>query len=123
MSVICIFTFYIEDRPDIKRLQEIMRIEDIDIITRWRDLGLELVDSNRILRVIEADHRSDVNTCFRVMFEKWLDKTPNASWSQLVTALNNVEMNTAADAISKHFKSGMCNYRYVRTLYNQTIVY
>ena len=112
MSVICVFTFYLEDCPDIKRLQEIMRIEDIDIITRWHELGLVLVDSYRILKVIEADHRSDVNTCFHLMFKKWLDKTPNASWGQLVTALNNVEMNTAADAISKHFKSGMYNCRY-----------
>ena len=123
MFVICILIFYVEDRPDIKRLQEIMRIEDIDIITRWHDLGLELVDSNRILKVIGADHPSDVNTCFYVMFEKWLGKTPNASWDQLVTALNNVEMNTAADAISKHFKSGMYKCRYVHNLDNLTIIY
>ena len=84
-----------------------MRIEDIDIITQWRDLGLELVDSNKILKVIEADHPSDVNTCCRVMFEKWLDMKPDASWSQLVTALNNIKMNTAADVVSKLFYSGM----------------
>ena len=81
------------------------------------------MDSNRILKVIGADHPSDVNTCFCVMFEKWLGKTPNASWDQLVTALNNVEMNTAADAISKHFKSGMYKCRYVRNLDNLTIIY
>ena len=84
-----------------------MRIEDIDIITQWRDLGLELVDSNKILKVIETDHPSDVNTCCRVMFEKWLDMKPDASWSQLVTALNNIKMNTAADVVSKLFYSGM----------------
>ena len=83
-----------------------MRIEDIDITTRWYCLGLELVGSTRILGEIEANHR-DVNICFRVMFEKWLEKTPNATWSQLVTALNNIEMNTAADAINKQFKSSM----------------
>ena len=111
--VIRSFTFYVEDRPDIKRLQEIMRIEDIDIITRWWDLGLELVDSCRILRIIKANHPSDVNTCFHLMFTKWLEKTPNASWSQLVTALNNIEMNIAASAINKHFKSsGMYNCRF-----------
>ena len=84
-----------------------MRIEDIDIITRWRDLGLELVDSNKILRVIETNHPSDVDTCCRLMFEKWLDNTPNASWSQLVTALDTIEMATAADAVRKLFKSGI----------------
>ena len=97
---------FVEERPTIKQLQDVMRIKDIDITTRWRDLGLELVDSNKILKVIETNHPSDVDTCCRLMFEKWLDKTPDASWSQLVTALNNIEMNTAADAISKLFKSG-----------------
>ena len=101
-----VYTQYIEDRPTIKQLQEVMRIEDIDIITRWRDLGLELVDSNKILRVIETNHPSDVDTCCRLMFEKWLEKTHDASWSQLVTALDNIEMATAADAVRKLFKSG-----------------
>ena len=105
--VIVTITLYVEDRPDLKRLQEIMRMEDIDITTRWHDLGLELVDSYSTLKVIEADHPSDVNTCCRVMFEKWLEKTPDASWSKLVTALNNIKMNTAAVAVSKLFKSGM----------------
>ena len=83
-----------------------MRIEHIEITTKWFDLGLELVDSHKILRVIEADYRNDVDTCCRVMFEKWLEKTPDASWEQLVTALNNIRMNTAAVIVSKLFTSG-----------------
>ena len=96
----------IEDSPTIQQLQEVMRIEHIEIATKWYELGLELVDSNKALKVIEADYRN-VNTCCRTMFEKWLEKTPNASWNQLVTALDNIEMNTAADAVRKLFKSGM----------------
>ena len=95
-----------------KQLVEVMRIKDIGIATRWRDLGLELVDRYKVLKVIEANHPSDVDSCCCVMFEKWLDMTPNASWSQLVTALNNIEMNTAADAVSKLYilKSDSGNY-------------
>ena len=89
-----------------QQLSEVMRIEHIEIATRWYELGLELVDSNKILRVIEADHPNDVNRCCRVMFEKWLEKTPNASWSQLVTALDSIKMNAAADAIGKLFMPG-----------------
>ena len=84
-----------------------MRIENIEITTKWYELGLELVDSNKDLKVIETDNPRSTNTCCRVMFEKWLEKTPNASWSQLVTALDNIKMNTAADAVRKLFKSGM----------------
>ena len=105
---VCVYvhTSCIEDRPTIKQLQEVMRIKDIGITTRWRDLGQELHDSNETLQVIETDHPSDVNTCCRVMFEKWLEKTPDASWNQLVTALIKIKMNTAADAVNKRHKSG-----------------
>ena len=96
----------VEDHPTIKQLQDVMRIKDIGITTRWRELGQELLDSNDTLQVIEADHPNGVNTCCRLMFEKWLEKTPNASWSQLVTALNNIELNTAADAVSKRYELG-----------------
>ena len=109
-----------EDRPTMHQLNEVMRIEHIEITTKWYDLGLELVDSNKTLKVIEADHPSDVNTCCRVMFEKWLERTPNASWKQLVTALNNIEMKTAADIISKLFRSGY--YAYMDAVNIHTVV-
>ena len=98
---------HIEDRPTIQQLVEVMRFEHIEITTKWYELGLELVDSNKVLKVIEADNPRSTNTCCRVMFEKWLEKTPNASWSQVVTALDNIKMNTAADAVRKLFKSGI----------------
>ena len=89
-----------------QQLSEVMRIEHIEIATKWYELGLELLDNNNILRVIEADHPNDVNRCCHIMFEKWLEKTPNASWSQLVTALDSIKMNVAANAVRKLFKPG-----------------
>ena len=94
----------VEERPTMKQLQEVMRIKSDDITTQWRDIGLELVNSNNILK---ADHPSDVNT---LIFKKWLERTPDASWSQLVTALNNIGMNTSADAISKLLKLDNLSY-------------
>ena len=89
-----------------RQLTKVMRTEHIEIATKWFELGLELVDSYKTLKVIEADHPNDVNTCCRVMFEKWLEKTPDASWEQLVTALNSIKMNTAVVIVSKLLKSG-----------------
>jgi len=90
-----------------KQLQNvILRTEDIDITTQWRNLGLELLDSNRVLKEIEADHRNDVNACCHAMLEKWLEVKSDANWNHLVTALKNIKMNTSANAISKLFKSG-----------------
>ena len=91
----------------IKLLKDVMRIKDINIATKWYDLGLELVDSNNVLKEIKANHPNDVNTCCTVMFEKWLERDPDASWSKLVTALNNIEMNTAAASITKLVEEGM----------------
>lgn len=82
-------------------LYKLMRTEHIEIATKWFDLGLELVVSHKVLKVIQADHRNDVETCCRLMFEKWLERTPDASWEQLVTALNNIGMKIAADVVSK----------------------
>ena len=93
-----------EGRPTMQQLNEVMRIEHIEITTKWYDLGLELVDSNT-LAVIRADHRNDASACCHTMFGKWLEMRPDASWSHLITALNNIHLNTAADAISKQFKS------------------
>ena len=85
---------------------KIMRIGDIDIATKWHELGPVLVDSYSVIKQIEANHRNDVSACCRIMFEKWLDMKPGASWDELVTALNDIAMKAAADFISKQFKSG-----------------
>ena len=85
---------------------KIMRTRHIDIATKWHVLGPELLVNNNVMQDIEANHCSDVSTCCRVMFEKWLEKTPDASWDELVTALNDIDMKTAADFITKQFESG-----------------
>ena len=89
-----------------RQLSAVMRIEDIAIATRWYELGLELVNSDRILKDIRTNHRNDVNVCCRLMFEKWLERTPDANWVKLIAALNDIGMKTAAEAVSKQFKAG-----------------
>ena len=89
-----------------QQLTKVMRIGHIDIATKWHELGPVLIDSYSVIRRIEADHRNDVTTCCRVMFEKWLERTPDANWDQLVAALNEIDMKTAADVISRQLTSG-----------------
>ena len=91
---------YAEDPPTIKELTEVMR--QTDIATKWFDLGLQLLGSDKNLGEIEADHRNNVSTSCRTMFKRWLDKTPNATWSQIVTALDDIEMRTAANYIRQY---------------------
>ena len=93
---------------------QLLRIMNIEhITTKWHELGTALVDNYNAIIEIEANHH-DVSTCCRKMFEKWLEMKPDASWDQLVTALNNIEMKTAADVISKQLKSGSEHITYVQ---------
>ena len=94
----------IEECPNMKELQKIMRSTSIAV--KWFELGVELLKNDDHLAVIKADHPNDVKACCYEMFKKWLETTPNASWSQLVTALNNIQMNSVAGAISKQYKTG-----------------
>ena len=76
--------------------------------TKWYTLGVELLDGDTaVLDVIETNYQSDDDRCSR-MFKKWLEMKPDASWSQLVTALNDIGLNTAADNVrhSKLYNKG-----------------
>ena len=66
--------------------------------------------------MIQANNLNDVELCCQNMFERWLDVKPDASWSELVTALRSTEMRTAADAISKQHKTGRKSYSYPHIL-------
>ena len=73
--------------------------QESGVATRWYELGVELLDSNTaVLDVIQSEHQSDNVRCSK-MLKTWLEMKPDASWSQLVTALNNIGLRTAADNV------------------------
>ena len=96
---------HIEERPTINQLLKVMRRESLAM--HWYELGVELLPSNNnSLEVIKANHHNDVSTCCREMFLTWLKMKPGASWDQLVAALNEIELGSAAHAVSKKYISG-----------------
>ena len=106
--IVCEMSFTDHDHLDLKDLNDVIRHE-VGVATRWYELGLELLDSNTaVLDVIKSDHHSSHDRC-RQIFKKWLELKPNASWSQLVTALNNIGLETAADNVH-HNQKGLCCY-------------
>jgi len=85
-----------------------MRCDKTGLMTKWCDLGLELLDSNTsILDAIREGHQNDADKCCTEMFKEWLARKPDASWDELVTSLNNIRMNTAARDVLK-ISSGTC---------------
>jgi len=78
-----------------------MRCEE-GVVTKWYDIGLELLDSDTTaLEIIKKNNQNDQEECCTGMFNKWLESKPDASWNQLITALRKIELNTAASNIEK----------------------
>ena len=94
--------------PTPKQLRSILKPDTSGLAARWHDLGTQLLtyDTVGVLDVIKADHPNDVRACCNEMFVRWLELQPNATWSQLITALSNIGMNTAGEEIIKHLIKG-----------------
>jgi len=72
---------------------------------KWKGLGVQLLDptSGTELDIIEKQNHYDVKECCVHMFQKWLDKTPDASWNHVLAALRcpSVELNHLANQIEQ----------------------
>ena len=58
--------------------------------TRWYRLGLELDIDNHTMQIIEADTKREANMtegALRRVFQVWLERKVNASWSDVDRAL------------------------------------
>ena len=83
------------DRPALKYLNKYVRKY---VSTEWFDLGIELLEQEdeEALYEIKANHPNNANECCKEMFQLWLRKSPSATWDQLIQALRDVDLNTAA---------------------------
>lgn len=43
------------------------------VTSKWKDLGVQLLDSHEVLKFIAANFSNDVERCCKEMLEKWLD--------------------------------------------------
>ena len=59
-------------------------------VSDWNRLGLALDLESYDLDIIGKDHRGDTRTQTLKMFQLWLKKQPDASYEQLIKALNEV---------------------------------
>ena len=94
--------------PTPKQLRSILKPDASGLSAQWYDLGTELLTDDTVgtLKVIKASHPNDVSVCCTKMFEKWLESQPNATWNQLIIALNNIGMKTTAESVNKCFIKG-----------------
>ena len=99
--------------PTPRQIRNILKPDTSGLAARWLDLGRELLtdDTVGVLDVIKADYPNDVSACCNKMFVKWLELQPNATWSQLITALSNIGMKNTAENVIKHLIKGLCSNR------------
>jgi len=71
------------------------------------------------LDIIEKECQNNVKGCCMRMFQKWLEKTPDASWNQVLAALKtrSVELNYLADEIEQKLKE-KCETYFVDFMYH-----
>ena len=53
------------------------------------------------LSTVSAQHHGSVVDCCSSLFQLWLQKQPNASWRQLIEALNKISLNRLATEIER----------------------
>ena len=84
-------------------LKYLIRYVRSSVGLKWHDLGIELLDSDDVkdLDKIEAEYKLDLDKCCTKMFQLWLEKQPTASWSQLIEALRqpDIELHSLATKI------------------------
>jgi len=80
------------------------QLKDLILVqtVKWYELGLQLEVKGKDLDVIQANNQNSVEACKREMFSKWLRITPNASYQQVVEALQVVGEISEANRLCKN---------------------
>ena len=85
------------------------------VAKNWIALGEMLLDTNLVdngyLDIIKINIPGNAVNCCREMFAQWLETDKDASWKQIITALQSsgVQLNTLAEQIKMKLQKGKCN--------------
>ena len=93
----------VNDCPDDKYLNKYVRGKICAAgANKWRDLGIVLMgqDDVYVLAIIKASSTDNVECCSR-MFTEWRQRTPKASWKQLIEALKEVKLTQLASELEE----------------------
>ena len=106
-SYMYVCMIHIGHRPTLKQIHDIVKPEVNGVIPKWYDLGVQLLDKDiGVLDVIQTNHPTDASVCCSQMFNKWLERKSGANWSQLITALIKINLNTIAQSVRNSIHKG-----------------
>ena len=100
----------VDEKPKVKHLNRHVRDYLVAACERnsqaWKDLRVELIpDGDEAVRAIAANNSNDLTACCASVFDRWLEKDPNASWRQLIEALNEIGLTSLATEIKKKLET------------------
>ena len=92
----------VNECPDDEYLNKYVRGK-VCAADKWRDLGIVLMGQDAVtdLDVIRINHPNNVEECCSRMFTKWRQRTPKASWKQLIEALKEVDLTQLASELEE----------------------
>ena len=93
-----------EEPPELWQLEQLMK-NHVDIIRHWWQLGKVLLDQD-VQKLDKIDDSDDNEACCLEMFRVWLNRQRNASWSELIAALKEVELIATAEAVGEQLRLG-----------------
>ena len=96
------------DHPELKYLNRYVKP---DIATKWKDVGVELLDVEDVpkLDIIKVNFSGDADKCTVEMLQLWLNKKSDASWNQLIEAFKapGIGLEALASKIEGMLSKGM----------------
>ena len=93
----------VNECPDDEYLNKYVRGKVCAAGTKWRDLGIVLMGQDAVidLDTIRVDYPYNVKECCTRMFTEWRQRTPKASWKQLIEALKEVDLTQLASELEE----------------------
>lgn len=81
-------------------------MKELGKVTNWHEFGIALDMPGEVLNSIRSSNpNGDVGEWKSAMFQRWLDRTPTASWNDIIRALNELGYHTLAEELtSKYIK-------------------
>ena len=83
----CTYLFIEYKRPE---LRDVYKYVIPQCAHGWRDLGVLLHFKQTELETIFKDLRNDSKECCKRLLSTWLEKSPNATWNQLFSAIDDL---------------------------------
>ena len=84
-SLVYIYTYVGNATPTMSELNKYL----IKYCEMWKSIGLKLGLEDDVVSVIQSNHPTQIEECFREVLRKWLKQDVTPTWSTLELAITN----------------------------------